>query len=79
MVDLAQNPAPTRDRLIEAARELFYVQGYEATSVAEILERAGVHSGSLYHLFESKRHLLLAVLDQYRELLQPLLIDPILQ
>ena len=79
VVALAQNPASTRERLIEAAREIFYVQGYDATSVAEMLERAEVHSGSLYHLFESKQHLLLAVLDQYKELLKPILIDPILQ
>lgn len=76
MVQAAQ--LPTRDRLIEAARELFYVQGFEGTSVAEILDRAGVNSGSLYHYFKSKRVLLLAVLDQYKDLLRPILIDPIL-
>ena len=68
----------TRDRLIEAARELFYVNGYEATSVAEILEKAGVNSGSLYYQFKSKENLLLAVLDRYKELLRPVLIDPLL-
>ena len=68
----------TRDRLIEAARELFYVNGYEATSVAEILEKAGVNSGSLYYQFKSKEHLLLVVLDRYKEMLRPVLIDPLL-
>lgn len=68
----------TRDRLIEAARELFYLNGYEGTSVAEILQRAEVNSGSLYYYFDGKEELLLAVLDRYKELLKPVLIDPVL-
>lgn len=67
----------TRDRLIEAARELFWVQGYEATSVAEILKKAEVNSGSLYYQFESKQDLLSAVLDRYKELLWPVVIEPV--
>ena len=77
MAKLAENT--TRDRLIEAARELVYLQGYEATSVVEILEKAQVNSGSLYHYFESKDDLLLAVLDRYKQMLKPVLIDPILE
>ncbi len=68
---------PTRDRLIDAARELFWVQGYEATSVAEILKKAEVNSGSLYYYFKSKEDLLLAVLDRYKELLWPVVIEPV--
>jgi AcrR family transcriptional regulator len=70
---------PTRERLIEAARELFWVQGFEATSVAEILEKAEVNSGSLYHYFSSKEELLLAVLEQYKEMLWPIVIEPAFQ
>ena len=68
---------PTRDRLIDAARKLFWVQGYEATSVAEILKKAEVNSGSLYYHFKSKEDLLLAVLDRYKELLWPVVIEPV--
>ncbi len=67
---------PTRNRLIEAARELFWLQGYEATSVADILEKAEVNSGSLYHYFSSKEELLVAVLEQYKEMLWPMVIEP---
>ncbi len=70
---------PTRERLIEAARELFWVQGFEATSVAEILEKAEVNSGSLYYYFSSKEELLLAVLEQYKEMLWPMVIEPAFQ
>src|SRR5574341_1060622 len=67
---------PTRGRLIEAARELFWLQGYEATSVADILEKAEVNSGSLYHYFSSKEELLVAVLEQYKDMLWPMVIEP---
>jgi AcrR family transcriptional regulator len=69
----------SRERILEAARELFWVNGYEATSVAEILEKAGVNSGSLYHYFDSKEDLLLAVLDTYKEMLYPAVIEPAFQ
>ncbi|MFQ5694734.1 MAG: TetR/AcrR family transcriptional regulator [Terriglobia bacterium] len=67
----------TRDRLVEAAIELFWVQGYEATSVAEILAKAQVNSGSLYYHFESKEDLLLAVLDRYKEMLYSAVMEPV--
>jgi len=56
--------------------ELFYLQGYEATSVAEVLEKADVNSGSLYYYFSGKQELLLAVLERYKEMLWPMVIEP---
>ena len=69
----------TRDRLIEVAMQLFHEQGFTATSLKQILSRADVNPGSLYHFFKSKEELLLAVLDRYREGLRPVLLDPIWQ
>lgn len=66
----------TRERLLQAAMELFTTKGYEATSVAEILERAGVNSGSLYYLFKSKEELLLAGLEFFKTLLFPIVMEP---
>jgi TetR/AcrR family transcriptional regulator, transcriptional repressor for nem operon len=66
----------TRDRLIAAARDLFWRQGYHATGVASILAEAGVNSGSLYHFFSSKEDLLVAVLRSYEELLWPMVMQP---
>jgi len=71
----ATKPA-SRDRLIEAAMELFYLQGYESSSVADILEKAEVNSGSLYYYFSGKKELLLAVLERYKEMLWPMVIEP---
>ena len=42
---------PTRDRLIAATADLFQLSGYHATSVKEIVERAGAPFGSMYHHF----------------------------
>jgi AcrR family transcriptional regulator len=53
----------TRDRLIEAARDAFGARGYDATSIAEILDAAGVAKGALYHHFDTKAALFDAVLD----------------
>lgn len=53
----------TRERLIEAGRQAFGEKGYEATSISEILEAAGVAKGALYHHFETKAALFDAVLD----------------
>lgn len=69
----------SRERILEAARDLFWVNGYEATSVAELLDKAGVNSGSLYHYFEGKEELLLAVLDTYKDMLYPAVIEPAFQ
>jgi TetR/AcrR family transcriptional repressor of nem operon len=69
---------PTKDRLIIAARDLFWSRGYEATSLAEIVKKAEVNSGSLYYFFKTKEELLLAVLDWYMENLFPQLIEPII-
>ena len=68
--------AATRDRLLEAARYLFWEKGYAATGMAEILERAEARSGSFYHFFASKKALLLAVLDAYLEALEPVIVQP---
>jgi TetR/AcrR family transcriptional repressor of nem operon len=68
---------PTRERILAAATALFHEKGYAATGMAEILQRADANSGSFYHFFSSKEDVLGAVLDQYQEMLYPVLLDPI--
>jgi len=67
----------TRQRLVETARRLFHEQGYTATGIAQILEAAEANSGSLYYFFPTKEDLLLAVLDLYKELLYPVVVQPV--
>src|SRR5579863_3038420 len=54
----------TRAALLEAARDLFGTQGYAATSTEEIVVRAGVTKGALYHHFADKESLFRAVFEQ---------------
>lgn len=49
----------SRSALLQAAVEVFTEQGYEAATVAEIAERAGVTTGALYSHFHGKLDLLL--------------------
>jgi TetR/AcrR family transcriptional repressor of nem operon len=69
---------PTRDRIIEAGLYLFWLRGYAATGIAEILERAKANSGSFYYCFKSKEELLLAVLELYIQTLMPVVVEPVL-
>jgi len=52
----------TREKLLEAAEELILQDGYSATRVDEVIQRAGVSKGSFYHLFDSKEAMALATL-----------------
>lgn len=65
----------TRQRIVMTALEMFYVKGYNSTSIADILSRSQVHSGSLYHFFPGKQDLLVAVLEFYRDGIKENLLD----
>ena len=49
-----------RERLVVAAVDLFTEQGYDATTVAQIAERAGVTRSTFFRYFPDKRELLMA-------------------
>jgi TetR/AcrR family transcriptional regulator, transcriptional repressor for nem operon len=55
----------TRERILELAHELVLKQGYAATSLEQILERAGVTKGAFFHHFKSKEELARALVDRY--------------
>ena len=55
------------DGALEKATELFWLRGYEATSVRDLLHGMGIGRGSLYDTFGDKRALFLAALDRYCE------------
>jgi TetR/AcrR family transcriptional repressor of nem operon len=56
--------------------KLFGEKGFNSTSVADILKEANVNSGSLYHYFETKQGVLIAVLERYRDGIESMLIAP---
>jgi len=53
-----KNTRNTRSRIVSAAWKLFYEQGYENTTVEEIIRVSGTSKGSFYHYFDGKDALL---------------------
>src|SRR3954466_3218553 len=51
----------TRDRLLQAAAEVFAERGYEGAAVSDIARRAGFTTGALHGRFRDKAELLLGV------------------
>lgn len=50
----------TRQRIVEVALELFFAKGYDATTLDEIAEAAGIARRTFFHYFKSKDDILLA-------------------
>jgi AcrR family transcriptional regulator len=57
----------TRRELLRVARELFAERGYAGVGTEEIVARAGLTRGALYHHFQGKRDLFRAVHEQLEE------------
>jgi TetR/AcrR family transcriptional repressor of nem operon len=53
--------------VVDRAMELFWTNGYEATSVSDLTAELGVHPGSLYRTFGDKHALFLRALTRFRE------------
>lgn len=73
-----KNAKNTKGKIITAAWDLFYEQGYDDTTVEEIIERSGTSKGSFYHYFEGKDGLLGSlsyIFDEEYEKLQENLPD----
>ena len=51
-------PEARRAQFLDCAQALFFTQGYEATTINDIIDRAGLSKGAFYHYFESKEALL---------------------
>ena len=58
----AEKKAISRRRILEAAREAFFRDGFMAANLDEVAQQAGVAKGTLYRYFESKAELYVAVL-----------------
>lgn len=65
-----------RERLVDAAAELFHRQGYRGTSLEELLERTGVSRSNLYYHFRGKAALALAVVRRWIERYDEELVAP---
>ena len=73
-----KNSRNTKGKIVSAAWQLFYRQGYDDTTIDEIVEASGTSRGSFYHYFEGKDALLSSLsylFDEKYEELMPTL-DP---
>lgn len=74
-----KNTRNTKSRIVSAAWKLFYENGYDDTTVEEIVEESGTSKGSFYHYFSGKDALLSSLSDlfddKYQELIPTLRAD----
>ena len=52
----------TREHIVRAADELFYKQGFEHTSFADVAHAVGISRGNFYYHFKTKDEILAAVI-----------------
>ena len=64
---MARTPEFDRDQALERALALFWDKGYEATSLADLLQAMGIARQSLYNTFGDKHALFLEALERYTE------------
>jgi TetR/AcrR family transcriptional repressor of nem operon len=62
----SQKGAATRDQILNAASRLIHVQGYQSTSLDDVLRESGVGKGNFYYYFKSKEELGYAIIDRIR-------------
>lgn len=67
------------DAALRSALDLFWRRGYEATSVADLVEHLGIGRASLYATFGGKHELYLKALDRYVETRDPLVLEELSQ
>lgn len=65
----------TKAKIVSAAWKLFYEQGYEGTTVEEIIEESGTSRGSFYHYFEGKDALLSSLSFLFDEEYEAIMVD----
>ena len=61
---VAQNKEDTRDHVARIATHLFSMQGYDATSIRDISQEAGVTKPVLYYYFQSKENLFTTLIQE---------------
>lgn len=79
MATQQERRAQTRQKILVAAAELFVKQGFDSTSVAQIVARANVVKGTFYQHFETKMDLLVVLGRQEGEERVSKLVDSVKQ
>ena len=72
---MATTVSSSSDRILQSALELFSSKGYDATSVREICEAAGITKPTLYHFYGSKEGVYRALVDGTLERFRPAVVE----
>ena len=62
-----KHPEQTIQLILDTASRLFFQQGYDRTTLQDIINATGLSKGAIYHHFSSKEAILVAVVDQIGE------------
>lgn len=73
---MKKNNKNTKGKIINAAWKLFYEQGYDDTTIEEIIDESATSKGSFYHYFEGKDALLSSLSYLFDEKYQELMDNP---
>ena len=57
-------PDERREAILDAAQALFIQQGYDAVTIADVLDAAGISKGGFYHHFTAKEDLLTGIVGR---------------
>jgi TetR/AcrR family transcriptional repressor of nem operon len=76
---MARTKAFDPDAALQAALELFWRRGYEATSMGDLVEHLGIARASIYGTFGGKHDLYMQALDRYMQGKDPNVVDMLSQ
>lgn len=75
----SRDPQATKDRILDAALNIFSHKGFHDTRLDEIVEESSTSKGAIYFHFPNKERLFLALVDQFADLLERRVVEAIQQ
>ena len=69
-MDTPSSRPPTRERILDAALNIFSAKGFHDTKLDEIVAEGGISKGSIYFHFPNKEKLFIALVDQFADLIE---------
>ena len=67
---MTQNPKNTKDRILDAAMNIFSLKGYYDTNLDEIADESESSKGSIYFHFPNKEKLFISLVDQFADVIE---------
>ena len=70
MTEKSPDPRSTRDRILDAAMNIFSAKGFHDTKLDEIVAEASISKGSIYFHFPNKEKLFISLVDQFADVIE---------